>query len=169
MGLYLLIWGEAANVRFMPECLCYIFHNVSFLHALQDSWSMLKKLHWHASGWSDIDRFSNCLLLAFYGMMFRWHMNSMDSWREMSALLLEKTSSLLMVGMMNLSCGKLLHPFTEWSKRYSFDQRNAYVCFSNITKRCLLYSGSQKRKKREGTPLSLVQLWWFKRVLLVNR
>lgn len=28
MGLYLLIWGEAANVRFMPECLSYIFHNV---------------------------------------------------------------------------------------------------------------------------------------------
>lgn len=24
--LYLLIWGEAANLRFMPECLCYIFH-----------------------------------------------------------------------------------------------------------------------------------------------
>ena len=29
MGLYLLIWGEASNIRFMPECLCYIFHNVS--------------------------------------------------------------------------------------------------------------------------------------------
>lgn len=29
MGLYLLIWGEAANIRFIPECLCYIFHNVS--------------------------------------------------------------------------------------------------------------------------------------------
>ncbi|KAI3859616.1 hypothetical protein MKX03_008204, partial [Papaver bracteatum] len=28
MGLYLLIWGEGANVRFMPECLCYIFHNM---------------------------------------------------------------------------------------------------------------------------------------------
>lgn len=28
IGLYLLIWGEAANLRFMPECLCYIFHNV---------------------------------------------------------------------------------------------------------------------------------------------
>nr|GEV88646.1 callose synthase 5-like [Tanacetum cinerariifolium] len=27
MGLYLLIWGEAANVVFMPEFLCYIFHN----------------------------------------------------------------------------------------------------------------------------------------------
>ena len=30
LGLYLLIWGEAANIRFMPECLCYIFHNVWF-------------------------------------------------------------------------------------------------------------------------------------------
>ncbi|KAF8015337.1 hypothetical protein BT93_H0983 [Corymbia citriodora subsp. variegata] len=30
MGLYLLIWGEAANLRFMPECLCYIFHHMSF-------------------------------------------------------------------------------------------------------------------------------------------
>ncbi|KAL8528945.1 hypothetical protein ACS0TY_006425 [Phlomoides rotata] len=30
IGLYLLIWGEAANVRFMPECLCYIFHNMAY-------------------------------------------------------------------------------------------------------------------------------------------
>lgn len=28
MGLYLLIWGEAANLRFMPECICYIYHHV---------------------------------------------------------------------------------------------------------------------------------------------
>lgn len=28
IGLYFLIWGEASNIRFMPECLCYIFHNV---------------------------------------------------------------------------------------------------------------------------------------------
>ncbi|KAF5745135.1 callose synthase 5 [Tripterygium wilfordii] len=35
MGLYLLIWGEGANVRFMPECLCYIFHNMAYeLHGL---------------------------------------------------------------------------------------------------------------------------------------
>ncbi|OMO56217.1 Glycosyl transferase, family 48 [Corchorus olitorius] len=35
MGLYLLIWGEAANVRFLPECLCYIFHNMAYeLHGL---------------------------------------------------------------------------------------------------------------------------------------
>ncbi|EFH55534.1 hypothetical protein ARALYDRAFT_902061 [Arabidopsis lyrata subsp. lyrata] len=28
IGLYLLVWGEAANLRFMPECLCYIYHHV---------------------------------------------------------------------------------------------------------------------------------------------
>ncbi|KAL3696578.1 hypothetical protein R1sor_010654 [Riccia sorocarpa] len=28
-SLYLLIWGEAANLRFMPECLCFIFHHMS--------------------------------------------------------------------------------------------------------------------------------------------
>lgn len=26
LSLYFLIWGEAANIRFLPECLCYIFH-----------------------------------------------------------------------------------------------------------------------------------------------
>ncbi|XP_042413132.1 callose synthase 5-like [Zingiber officinale] len=35
MGLFLLIWGEAANLRFMPECLSYIFHNMAYeLHGL---------------------------------------------------------------------------------------------------------------------------------------
>ncbi|KAM3194813.1 hypothetical protein ACQJBY_071079 [Aegilops geniculata] len=35
LGLYLLIWGESANIRFMPECLCYIFHNMAYeLHGL---------------------------------------------------------------------------------------------------------------------------------------
>lgn len=29
IGLYLLTWGEASNIRFMPECLCYIFHNMA--------------------------------------------------------------------------------------------------------------------------------------------
>ncbi|TVU11853.1 hypothetical protein EJB05_45462 [Eragrostis curvula] len=33
-GLYLLIWGEAANLRFMPECLSYIYNNMAYeLHA----------------------------------------------------------------------------------------------------------------------------------------
>uniref|UniRef100_A0A0D6QUN8 1,3-beta-glucan synthase n=1 Tax=Araucaria cunninghamii TaxID=56994 RepID=A0A0D6QUN8_ARACU len=30
MGLYLLIWGEASNLRFMPECLCYIYHHMAY-------------------------------------------------------------------------------------------------------------------------------------------
>eukprot|EP00249_Psilotum_nudum_P020969 c27917_g2_i1 orf=518-4456(+) len=35
MGLYLLIWGEAANLRFMPECLCYIYHRMAYeLHGM---------------------------------------------------------------------------------------------------------------------------------------
>ncbi|XP_020230516.1 callose synthase 7 isoform X3 [Cajanus cajan] len=29
IALYLLIWGEASNIRFLPECLCYIFHHMS--------------------------------------------------------------------------------------------------------------------------------------------
>ncbi|XVF63100.1 hypothetical protein PTKIN_Ptkin09bG0061700 [Pterospermum kingtungense] len=29
IGLYLLIWGESANLRFLPECLCYIFHHMA--------------------------------------------------------------------------------------------------------------------------------------------
>uniref|UniRef100_A0A3Q7E847 1,3-beta-glucan synthase component FKS1-like domain-containing protein n=1 Tax=Solanum lycopersicum TaxID=4081 RepID=A0A3Q7E847_SOLLC len=28
ISLYFLIWGEAANIRFIPECLCYIFHHM---------------------------------------------------------------------------------------------------------------------------------------------
>lgn len=43
MGLYLLIWGEAANLRFMPECLCYIYHHVCFkmFLSLLDRYSLL--------------------------------------------------------------------------------------------------------------------------------
>ncbi|KAG5537092.1 hypothetical protein RHGRI_024510 [Rhododendron griersonianum] len=29
LSLYFLVWGEAANVRFLPECICYIFHNMA--------------------------------------------------------------------------------------------------------------------------------------------
>ncbi|CAA6665355.1 unnamed protein product [Spirodela intermedia] len=29
IALHFLIWGEAANIRFMPECLCYIFHEMA--------------------------------------------------------------------------------------------------------------------------------------------
>ncbi|CAM6036816.1 unnamed protein product [Sphagnum compactum] len=38
IALHLLIWGEAANLRFMPECLCYIFH-----HMAHDMFELLRK------------------------------------------------------------------------------------------------------------------------------
>ncbi|KAK9160556.1 hypothetical protein Syun_006897 [Stephania yunnanensis] len=28
VALYLLIWGESANLPFMPECICYIYHHM---------------------------------------------------------------------------------------------------------------------------------------------
>ncbi|XP_073110666.1 putative callose synthase 8 isoform X2 [Elaeis guineensis] len=30
IALYLLIWGEASNLRLLPECLCYIFHHMAY-------------------------------------------------------------------------------------------------------------------------------------------
>eukprot|EP00250_Pteridium_aquilinum_P008089 c17661_g1_i1 orf=354-4031(+) len=44
MSLYLLIWGEAANVRFLPECICYIFHKMA-----QELLAMLQKSKIEAS------------------------------------------------------------------------------------------------------------------------
>ncbi|KAL7099190.1 hypothetical protein ACP275_09G067200 [Erythranthe tilingii] len=29
VSLYFCIWGEAANARFLPECICYIFHQMA--------------------------------------------------------------------------------------------------------------------------------------------
>ncbi|KAL5571179.1 hypothetical protein UlMin_020776 [Ulmus minor] len=29
VSLHLLIWGESANLRFIPECICYIFHHMA--------------------------------------------------------------------------------------------------------------------------------------------
>ncbi|KAL4118542.1 hypothetical protein PRIC2_010867 [Phytophthora ramorum] len=38
--LFLLLWGEAGNLRFMPECVCFLYHNMAkkldFLDTLQD-------------------------------------------------------------------------------------------------------------------------------------
>jgi callose synthase len=38
-GLYLLVWGEAANLRFVPECLCYIYHHMALeLHRILEGY-----------------------------------------------------------------------------------------------------------------------------------
>uniref|UniRef100_A0ACD6ATA7 Uncharacterized protein n=1 Tax=Avena sativa TaxID=4498 RepID=A0ACD6ATA7_AVESA len=38
-GLHLLVWGEAANLRFMPECICYIYHHMALeLHRILEGY-----------------------------------------------------------------------------------------------------------------------------------
>ncbi|CEG36750.1 callose synthase 5 [Plasmopara halstedii] len=29
LALFLLLWGEAGNLRFMPECICFLYHNMA--------------------------------------------------------------------------------------------------------------------------------------------
>jgi callose synthase len=40
LALFLLLWGEAGNLRFMPECICFMYHNMAakmeFLDSLPD-------------------------------------------------------------------------------------------------------------------------------------
>ncbi|KAG2599711.1 callose synthase 12-like [Panicum virgatum] len=39
-GLHLLVWGEAANLRFVPECLCYIYHHMALeLHRILEGYT----------------------------------------------------------------------------------------------------------------------------------
>lgn len=44
VGLYLLCWGEANNVRFMPECLCFIF-NCSIDYLVSSGYDLLPSKH----------------------------------------------------------------------------------------------------------------------------
>ncbi|KAK9266721.1 hypothetical protein L1049_025354 [Liquidambar formosana] len=46
IGLYLLIWGEASNIRFMPECICCIFH----MMAHEVNGILLRNVHPLSSG-----------------------------------------------------------------------------------------------------------------------
>jgi callose synthase len=39
MGLHLLVWGEAANLRFLPECLLYFYHHMALkLHRVLEGY-----------------------------------------------------------------------------------------------------------------------------------
>jgi len=39
VGLFLLVWGESANLRFVPECVCYIYHHIAMeLNKVLDDW-----------------------------------------------------------------------------------------------------------------------------------
>lgn len=66
ISLYLLIWGEASNVRFMPECICYIFHHVSFLSCSIRYVTYLSS----DSGWFKMLFFSVKMANDVYGILF---------------------------------------------------------------------------------------------------
>jgi callose synthase len=40
MLIHLLVWGESANLKHMPECLCYLYHKT-----MQDHLSLAAKKH----------------------------------------------------------------------------------------------------------------------------
>ncbi|KAL6134958.1 hypothetical protein ACLB2K_067186 [Fragaria x ananassa] len=72
IALYLLIWGEASNVRFMPECLCYIFHNMA-----NEVYGILNSNAHHVSGETyqtvarDEEYFLNYVIAPIYGVLFK--------------------------------------------------------------------------------------------------
>ncbi|RLN56165.1 hypothetical protein BBJ29_003321 [Phytophthora kernoviae] len=37
LALFLLLWGEAGNLRFMPECICFLYHNMAAKMEFLDS------------------------------------------------------------------------------------------------------------------------------------
>lgn len=37
LALFLLLWGEAGNLRFMPECICFLYHNMAAKLELLDT------------------------------------------------------------------------------------------------------------------------------------
>jgi callose synthase len=41
--VHLLVWGESANLKHMPECLCYLYHKT-----MQDHLSLAAKKHYAA-------------------------------------------------------------------------------------------------------------------------
>ncbi|CAI5488703.1 unnamed protein product, partial [Closterium sp. Naga37s-1] len=65
--LFLLIWGEAANVRFLPECLCYLFHQMASELA-----GMMQKTaaeHSHMMGTGGEYAFLNNVIMPFYRIL----------------------------------------------------------------------------------------------------
>ncbi|XP_075498077.1 putative callose synthase 8 isoform X2 [Primulina tabacum] len=73
IALYLLIWGEAANLRFMPECLCYIFHHMaSELHGmLSGALSMITGERVTPAYGGGSENFLNCIISPIYEVILK--------------------------------------------------------------------------------------------------
>uniref|UniRef100_A0A0D3F323 1,3-beta-glucan synthase n=1 Tax=Oryza barthii TaxID=65489 RepID=A0A0D3F323_9ORYZ len=72
ISLYLLIWGEASNLRLMPECLCYIFHHESLKnkngvsdHSTWRNYDDLNEFFWLDTMLYWVIAFANCFKLGW--------------------------------------------------------------------------------------------------------
>jgi hypothetical protein len=99
MVLYLLIWGEAANICFLPECLCYLFimwvNSVEelvlcwpFISDLSHDLTLLRNslLPLRCRGWIWDKIWETLLLylsLIYLVVMCRWLMKCMIFWRSL--------------------------------------------------------------------------------------
>ena len=83
VSLYFLIWGEAANVRFLPECICYIFHHVSF-----QLWSYIQSHFCSANPITFCNYFrfgSYSVILVCYGFLFFKFFHCGSAFREVAS------------------------------------------------------------------------------------
>lgn len=171
MGLYLLIWGEAANVRFMPECLCYIFHNVSTVSDTKTILPVIPNLPpLHLLSWAPnlVMKWSSKLVL--FQMAYELHgllagnvsivtgENIKPSYGGDDEAFLRKVITPL-YRVIEKVC-KHKHALVLSKFSLSFLDSDKWSLHSSIP-------GSQEEQKWKSSIFSLVQLWWSKRILLV--
>lgn len=114
-GMYLLIWGKAANVQFMPECIRYIFHRVSNRDCVTWlSYSLVLLSVHYILFLQSLER--------FFSYMFRWHACSKTCCLSLPALPLSKMWRLNIVEAMGHFWGRLEHHFTMQLKRCVVEQ-----------------------------------------------
>jgi len=171
MGLYLLIWGEAANVRFMPECLCYIFHNVSTVSNAKTIPPVIPNLcHLHSLSWApNLVRIWSSKLV-HYQMAYELHG------------LLAGNVSIVTGENIKPSYGgddeaflrKVITPLYRviekvHKPKHALILSNFSLSFMDSDKWSLcMIPGSHEEQKWKSSIFSLVQLWWSKWILLVR-
>ncbi|XP_012703765.1 putative callose synthase 8 isoform X3 [Setaria italica] len=73
IALYLLIWGEASNLRLMPECLCFIFHHMSYelYGVLSGAVSLITGEKVRPAYGGDDESFLNDVVRPIYNVVFK--------------------------------------------------------------------------------------------------
>ncbi|KAK3152612.1 hypothetical protein QOZ80_2BG0161290 [Eleusine coracana subsp. coracana] len=80
IALYLLIWGEASNLRHMPECLCYIFHHMSYelYGVLSGSVSLITGEKVRPAYGGDEESFLNHVVTPIYNVIYEEALKNKD-------------------------------------------------------------------------------------------